>query len=142
MDTRSSLQAYKETQIKTANQGRLIVMLYDGAIRFVNLAIDGLEAGPPQYDQINNHIIKAQDIITELMVSLDRQKGGEIAGNLFKIYIFMSRLLIEGNIKKDITPLDSVRNLLGDLREVWIEVTKKNGHGQDLPETSGINIAG
>ncbi|MFN3245729.1 MAG: flagellar export chaperone FliS, partial [Leptonema sp. (in: bacteria)] len=75
---------YKDTEIQTADQGKLILMLYDGAIRFLNIAIDNMDYR--KYDIVNNNIIKAQDIITELMLSLNMDQGGEIAKNLFNIY--------------------------------------------------------
>ncbi len=95
------VHAYKEIQIKTANQIRLIVMLYDGAIRHLNLALDAFADGHRRYDVINNHIIAAQDILSELTASLDFEKGGVLAKNLFSLYTFMNRQLLEANMKKD-----------------------------------------
>ena len=66
--TKDPYNQYKQTEINTANQGNLIVMLYDGAIKFLNIALENLE--PKTYDIVNNNIIKAQDIITELLLSL------------------------------------------------------------------------
>jgi len=90
---------YKQTQITTANQGKLIVMLYDGAIKFLNIAVDNLN--PRTYDVVNNNIIKAQDIITELLLSLNMDEGGEISQNLFNLYMYFKKQLLEANIKKD-----------------------------------------
>ena len=139
---KSSLQAYRETQIKTANQGTLIVMLYDGALRFVNTAIEKIESCPDQLDAISNYIIKTQDVITELMVSLDLEKGGEVAANLFRIYVFLNQQLIEGNLKKEVDPLRRVKDMLSDLREAWSEVAKKNIREDGSSDFGGVNIAG
>ena len=98
------VNAYKEIQIKTANQIRLIVMLYDGAIRHLNLAIDAFGEGHRRFDAINSHVIAAQDILSELMASLDFDKGGVLAKNLFSLYSFMNRRLLDGNLKKDPAP--------------------------------------
>jgi flagellar protein FliS len=136
------VQTYREIQIKTANQIRLIVMLYDGAIRHVNLALDLFDEGHRRYDAINGHLVAAQDILSELMASLDFEKGGTLAKNLFSIYTFMNRQLLEGNLKKDPAPLVDVKKLLIDLREAWDEISTKKGlEGQAAPAT-GVNIAG
>ncbi|HQO40892.1 MAG TPA: flagellar export chaperone FliS, partial [Spirochaetota bacterium] len=90
---------YKQTQISTANQGKLIVMLYDGAIKFLNIAIENIE--PMRYDVVNTNIIKAQDIITELLLSLNMNEGGEISQNLFSLYMYFKRQLLEANMRKD-----------------------------------------
>ena len=142
LDNRNPLQAYKNTQIKTANQGTLIVMLYDGAMKFITIAVEALNEKPPQLDKISNNIIKAQDIITELMVSLDFEKGGEIAKHLFRLYVFINRQLLEANIKKDTTPLEEAKGLLCDLRAVWVEINKKNNFDGSIPDSRGVNIAG
>ncbi len=142
LNANNPLQAYKETQIKTANQGKLIVMLYDGAIKNINLAIELLGEKKRKLDKISNSIIKAQDIITELIVSLDFEKGGEIAKNLFSIYVFMNRQLLEANIQKSVKPLQDVKHLLMELREAWVEVAKKVGSKTGGTGSSGVNIAG
>jgi len=136
------MNAYKEIQIKTANQIRLIVMLYDGAIRHINLAADAFVEGHRRYDAINNHIIAAQDILSELMASLDFEKGGVLAKNLFSLYSFMTRRLLEGNLKKDPAPLAEVKKLLGDLREAWDEISTRKGLEEKASPASGVNIAG
>ena len=142
MNTNDPVNAYREIQIKTANQIRLIVMLYDGAIRHANLAIDAFQEGHRRYDVINNHIIAAQDILSELMASLDFDKGGVLAKNLFSLYSFMNRRLLEGNLKKDPAPLAEVKKMLGDLREAWDELSTRRGLEENTTPSSGVNIAG
>jgi len=136
------VNAYKEIQIKTANQIRLIVMLYDGAIRHTNLAIDAFQEGHRHFDVINNHIIAAQDILSELMASLDFEKGGALAKNLFSLYSFMNRRLLEGNLQKDSAPIAEVKKMLGDLREAWDEISTRKGLEENTTPSSGVNIAG
>jgi flagellar protein FliS len=136
------VSAYKEIQIKTANQIRLIVMLYDGAIRHVNLAIDAFGEGHRRYDVINAHIIAAQDILSELMASLDFEKGGVLAKNLFSLYSFMNRRLLDGNLKKDPAPLTEVKKMMGDLREAWDEISSRKGLEENNTPATGVNIAG
>jgi len=134
--------AYREIQIKTANQIRLIVMLYDGAIRHINLAVDAFAEGHRRYDAVNSHVIAAQDILSELMASLDFEKGGVLAKNLFSIYSFMGRRLLEGNLAKDKAPLMEVKKLLGDLRDSWDEISNRKGLEEKTTPASGVNIAG
>ena len=138
--TNNPLNAYRETQIKTAGQGRLIVMLYDAAIRQIDLAAAGLDGSEGSPDTVNRAIVKAQDVVTELMVSLDFEKGGEIARGLFNLYFYFNRQMIEANLRKDSGPLREVRRMLDELREAWLQIlgtTPPNLGGQN-----GLNIAG
>lgn len=132
------LKAYKETNIRTASQGKLIVMLYEEAIRQLDLAIQELERKTRKLDLVHNAIVKAQDIVTELMVSLDFEKGGDIARNLLGLYLFFNRQLLEANVRKDSTMLKDVRKLLLELKDAWAQVA----HVQVEEPRSGINIAG
>ncbi len=136
------VNAYREIQIKTANQIRLIVMLYDGAIRHLNLAIDAFAEGHRRYDAINTHLIAAQDILSELMASLDFDKGGVLAKNLFSLYSFMNRRLLDSNLKKDPAPLAEVKKMLGELRDAWDEISTRKGLEENTSPTTGVNIAG
>lgn len=135
------LKAYKETHIKTASGGKLVVMLYDEGLKQIDLAIEKLEKKSKELDAINNAIVKAQDIITELMASLDFEKGGDISKNLFNLYMFFNQQLLDANLRKDVEPIKAVRKLFSDLRGAWVEIVKK-GISSDLPSAGGINIAG
>jgi flagellar secretion chaperone FliS len=137
------IKAYKETQIKTATPGRLIILLYDEAIKCLNLAIDRLKKQTKKLDEINNNVVKAQDVIAELMASLDFDKGGEIAKNLFSLYTFMNKELLHANIKKDPEPMEKVVKMLGDLRIAWIEVSgKADISGANQKEHKGVDLSG
>jgi len=136
------LRSYRETQIKTATPGKLVLMLYDGAIRHLNQALQDMREENRRYDSISNSLIKAQDIITELMISLDFDRGGEIAKNLFGLYVFMNRRLLDGNIRKDSAPVEEVKTLLSELRGAWAEVADKAGVSVESNRSSGVNIAG
>lgn len=136
----SSVQAYRQTSVKTATQGRVIVMLYEEAIKQIDLALDGIRAQDRQLDRINNAIIKAQSIVTELMVSLDMEQGGEIAQNLFRLYMFFNDRLMEGNVKKEEAPLTEVKKLMSELRDAWKQI--ENTAAANKPAAGGLNIAG
>ncbi|MAG13031.1 MAG: flagellar export chaperone FliS [Spirochaetales bacterium] len=134
-------KAYRETQIKTAGQGKLIVMLYDEAIRQVDAAIGGMEGETSALDTISNALIRAQDLVTELMVSLDFEKGGEIAQGLFSLYMYFNQQLVDANIKKDPEPLREIRKMLTELRTAWDQISGTSPPGDDSPKP-GVNIAG
>jgi flagellar secretion chaperone FliS len=141
LSTKNPLNAYRETKIKTASQGQLIIMLYDEAVKQLDIAIDELSRPVRKIDRISNAIIKTQDLITELMVSLDFEKGGDIAKNLLSLYMFFNRQLMEANMKKDPEPLTHVRKMVFELRSAWTEVIQKNR--SEMGEAgSGVNIAG
>jgi len=142
LNNTNPLNAYKETQIKTANQGKLIVMLYDGAIKNLNLAIDTLAKKHHSYDAASNAIVKTQDIVAELMVSLDFEKGGEIARNLFSLYTFINNQLLNANLKKEVEPLEQIKKMLMELRDAWAEIARKGAAQAGSRAQGGVNIAG
>jgi len=109
--------AYQDTAVTTQSKGRLIVMLYDGAIKFLKLAIEEIEKKNPEAK--GKYIIKAKDIINELNMVLDMEAGGEIAQNLRRLYLFMNRHLSEANIKQDPQKIREVITLLEELNQSW-----------------------
>lgn len=134
------LHAYKETKVRTAGQGKLIVMLYDEAIKQIDIALQHMEKKSKKFDSVHNSIVKAQDVVTELTVSLDFERGGEIAKNLFNLYMFFNRQLMEGNVQKDPVLIKDVRRLLSQLREAWVQIAHTQVEGPS--SASGVNIAG
>jgi flagellar protein FliS len=115
--------AYRETGVKTASKGRLIVMLYDGAIKELTGALNKIGAGGRinvyELDKFNSCCIKAQEIITELMVSLDMEGGSEIAENLMSLYLFFNQELLQANINRDRTKISFVLEMMSTLRDSW-----------------------
>ncbi|MBN1499069.1 MAG: flagellar export chaperone FliS [Spirochaetes bacterium] len=126
---------YKQTQINTANQGKLIVMLYDGAIKFLNIAIENMQ--PKTYDIVNNNILKAQDIITELMLSLNMNEGGQISQNLMSLYIYFKKRMIEANIQKNTEILKEIVKLMLELRDAWEQISAKESKNDNYRESKG-----
>lgn len=116
---------YKTTQIQTATPGQLILMLYQGAIKFCKISKISIE--DKDFIKANKYLIKVQDIITELTISLDMKSGSEIAKNLSSLYEYMNRKLLEANIKKDIEIISEVQSLLEELESAWQEAVKKTG---------------
>jgi flagellar protein FliS len=123
-------------------------MLYDGAVKRLDNALELLEmnAGgkknPGRIEQVGKAIMKAQEIVTELMVSLDFEQGGAIAKNLFSLYTWFNQELLGANIAQDYKRLLTVRNMINELRGAWVEtVAKTSAEGFGRP-AGGINIAG
>jgi flagellar protein FliS len=145
---KNALSTYKETRIKTASQGQLIIMLYDEAVKQLDRAVNLLEMNktgkkdPSRIEHIGKAVMKTQEIITELMVSLDFEQGGEIAKNLFSIYTWFNRELLEANISQDLKRISDVRILFDELRGAWQEIFTKNSAEMVNREVLGVNIAG
>jgi flagellar protein FliS len=120
-------QSYRTLAVETAGPGRLILMLFDGALRFLNGAQSGfdLEDLRERNETINNNLIKVQNIVTELQRSLDLDQGGEFAGNMYALYDFMNNQIMEANMKKAVEPIQTVARLLGEIREAWVEMLEK-----------------
>jgi len=116
------IAAYQDNSVTTQRKDRLIVLLYDGAIKFMNLAIKELQAGNLQTK--GQYINKAQDIINELNAVLDMKAGGEIASNLRKLYCFMHRRLSEANIKRDPQMIQEVIRLMEELNQSWKAISR------------------
>jgi len=115
------LSAYREHAVVTQSPGRLIVMLYEGAIRFLQQAITAMEN--KDFEQKAKLFARAMDIINELDFALNMEEGGEIAMNLHKLYGFMRRHLTDASIKMDTQRVRDVIACLEDLNEGWKAVT-------------------
>lgn len=122
---------YLETAVETASPARLIVMLYDGAIRFINEALYAMQQR--DYETQNARLQRAQKILAELISSLDFDKGGEIAENLFRLYTYMYNQLVEANINDDAARLEHVVGLLSEIREAWDTVAAESEAQVTLP---------
>jgi len=137
------LAAYKETHIKTASGGKLILMIYNEAVRQLDIALEAIENKNNKLENASNSIIKAQDLITELIVSLDFEKGGEIANSLFSLYMFFNKQLMEANMNKDVNILKNIRIYLVDLKSAWTQAVAASGMDNGYNgRSSGVNIAG
>jgi len=139
--TSDPLSAYRQTRVKTASQGQLIVMLYDEGLRQIKAAETELGGDQPQLDFVHNAIVKTQDIVTELMVSLDFEQGGDIAQNLFHLYMYFNQKLIDANLSKDVAGLQEVHGLMTDLRDAWATIESSAGRTEHRA-TGGVNLAG
>jgi len=122
MGATSGISAYRQTAVTTQTRGRLIVLLYEGAIKFLKQAKRELEAG--DYVAKGEFINKAMAIINELDACLDLEGGGEIAQNLRRLYQFMLRHLADANLQRDPVRIQDVIDCLTDLNEGWKTITR------------------
>lgn len=114
---------YNRTKVETLTPGKLLLMLYDGALNNLDQAREAI-AGK-DIARAHEHIIKTQDIIMELMATLNMDY--EISGSLYRLYEYMQQRLVESNIKKDPQILAEVATMIGDLRQTWEEAIKSLG---------------
>ena len=118
-------KSYQLNDILTAPPGRLVVLLYDGAGRFLRQAAAAMRAGDIQ--RSNASMQRAEAIIDELLVTLNYEQGGELAASLRDVYLFCRRLLNESRLERDAEKIDSVVGLLGELREAWAQIDPTTG---------------
>jgi len=113
-------QAYREASVMTASPEQLVVMLYDGAGRFLRQA-EGAMNGGGSWLQASQKLSRAEAIIDELLATLDMD-AGEIAERLQAIYVFCKTRLIEARLDRDPGRVDQVARLLGELRDAWATI--------------------
>ncbi|HSV55510.1 MAG TPA: flagellar export chaperone FliS [Magnetospirillaceae bacterium] len=139
------LSAYRETRVKTASPGQLIVMLYDEAVKQCDIALDlfgkDVHRNPQLIEGVHRALSKVQDIITELTAALDFEAGGEIAQNLFSLYLYFNRELLAADMDKDGSRIQALRGMLGELRSAWASAAAQTANS-GTEARSGVNIAG
>ncbi len=133
----TAYQAYRTTQIQTASPTELILLLYDGAIKWCKQAV--MHLGSSDLEAAHQALVKAQDIISELNVSLDFSASQEIAQGLSQLYDYMYDRLVESNIKKEAEPITEVIGMLEEMREMWAEVARA-AQSQGPSITAGLDI--
>lgn len=119
--------AYQENRVMTQTPGRVVVMLYDGAIKFLRQAIAELEAG--KFIEKGKSISRAGDILQELNITLNMEAGGEIAQNLRQLYAFMQERLFQANMQKDADMIRDTIRLLEELNDGWKAVATGKAAG-------------
>lgn len=123
-----NIKNYQNVQILTADGVRLIVMLYDGVVRFNNCAQLAIEAGDIQGR--NNNINRSLAIISELMNSLNMEHGGDVARKLESLYDFSMQQLTAANMKNDAAPLGVVNKIITELKGGWEAIASKKPAGE------------
>ena len=122
-----SAEVYRQQQIMTATPEALTLMLYNGAIKFINESIEASKK--KEYEKANTSCIKAQNIISEFRLTLKMEY--EISKNLLALYNYAYDRLVEGNMNEDITKLEEAKDILSELRDAWNQAMKavKNEKG-------------
>lgn len=125
--SQSAQYTYQATQISTATKEQLLLITYDIGIRSCRVAEGALDCENKiqDLDLANREILRAQDVIRELMVTLNTEKGGEMAQNLMRLYDYMYQQLVEANIKKEAKNVTVVRTMLEELKGTWEEALMK-----------------
>ena len=133
MNTRAT-QAYMQTNVGTADQGRLLLMLYDGALKFLQQAREKMLE--KDYAAKGILISKVIDIVNELSSSLNMERGGDLAVNLSNLYFLCTARLLEANLKMSVERLDSVSQILSGLRSAYAQIIDKPEAKQAVAEIS------
>jgi flagellar secretion chaperone FliS len=127
-------QAYTESSVMTAPPEKLVVMLYDGAIRFLRQSALAMRAG--NREVAVNRVRRAEAIIDELNMTLDMTQG-QIPTGLRSIYLFSKRHLSEAVVERDADRIDEVLKLLGELREAWQQIAGQAAAASDSASAAG-----
>ena len=121
-------QQYRATKVETAGSVDLVVMLYQGAVKFIRLAVEALEQD--DHKTAHTNFVRAQDIVVELLGSLNREAGGQIATQLAGVYDYCFRRLIHANVKKDVVPAQEVLGIFRDLGKAWQQIALQQRQAQ------------
>ncbi|MFP6899576.1 MAG: flagellar export chaperone FliS [Opitutales bacterium] len=124
-------RSYKTQSIETASPGKLVLMLFDGALRFMDAAKKGFEEEDftKRNEDVNNNLIRAQNIVMELQGSLDMSVKGDLPGTLYRLYDFVVYQLQQANLKKDSKPIAHAYKTISELREAWEEMLSQDQEG-------------
>lgn len=120
---------YQATRISTATKEQLLLITYDIGIKACRTAENAMlgktNGGTPDYDLANREVIRAQEVIRELMVTLNREKAGDVGDKLIQLYEYMYQLLVDANIKKEPDNIRTVCGMLEELKQTWEEALIK-----------------
>lgn len=130
MNARTSpWQSYRQVATQTASPGQLILMLYDGALRFLETALKAFGEDDPleHFQTINNNVQRAQAILQELSSALNVQQGGQLAETLQALYHYLDRRLQESNVRKEPAGIKEAIDRLTVLRDAWAQMLRDPG---------------
>ena len=142
----NAYNAYQKTNVNTASQGRLVVLLYEGIIKQLTLAETYIEEDgkikPNNIEKFGICIQKAQAIITELQVSLDMEKGGDIARNLMSLYVYFNEELMDATISHNKQKIEFVLKMTNELAESWRIIANSTANAPAAKVANALNIVG
>ena len=140
-------KSYRKIATQTAPPGQLVLMLYDGAIRFLERGLTGFADGDPAESNmtVHNNFQRASDIIRELNLCLNMQEGGETAGTLRRLYDYFDRRILESDMRKQPEGAREVIRHLTVLRDAWASMLNgQNGAvlaGATETQVAALNMA-
>ncbi|PFG04673.1 flagellar export chaperone FliS [Bacillus sp. es.034] len=126
MAVNNPYQTYQNNSVTTASPGELTLMLYNGCLKFITLAKKGIQNHDIEMKNVN--IQKAQNIVSELMVTLNMDM--DVSKNMMSLYDFINRRLIDGNIKNDVEAIEEAEGLIIEFRDTWKELIQLNRQKQ------------
>ena len=118
----NAYNTYKNNSVNYASKEQLLLMLLDGAVKYAKIGRQAIIDNDIQ--KKHDNIVRTQDIFYELMISLDKNAGGEWVENLYAVYEFINHRLTEANMKKDVKIMDEVIPLIEEVRDLWNEAYK------------------
>lgn len=146
MAYQNAYTAYQRNNVSTASQGRLVVLLYEGAEKHLTAALSLFDSNDKikasNIEQFGIHIQKTQAIITELQVSLDMEKGGEISRNLMSLYVYFNEELMDATISHNKTKIQFVLKMISELAESWRMVANSTANAPAAKVANALNIEG
>ena len=132
MQSSNAYSTYKNNSVNYASKEQLLLMLLDGSVKFAKIARKGIQEN--NIVLAHENIIKAENIFYELILSLDVEKGGDWAVKLSQVYDFITRRLMEANLKKDIDILDEVIPLIEEIKNIWNEAYDISKGKKKIPQ--------
>jgi flagellar protein FliS len=128
----AAAKAYGNNRVNTATQAELTLMLYEGAVKFGNIAIEALEK--KDYATVNTNIQKCRNIVVELTTTLDKKYP--VANDFKQLYDYIFALLVEANMKKDMELLQRAVSELRDMRDIWKQIMSRTKSPQTVLHTN------
>lgn len=141
--TPANTTRYLETQVLTASREQLLVMLYDGAIRFGEQARESLAA--KELERTHDLLVRAQRIVIELWCALNPEVDPELSKSLGGLYAFLYLRLVNANVEHDPVALEEAIQILKSLRQTWMDAVDKSRRGEsaaDASDTSSLQLTG
>jgi len=139
---RKQQKTYWTTQVTTASGEKLVLLLFDGIVRFCEAARQAYSAQPVQFEAGGQAIQRAQAVVMELLYTLNREKGGEVAENLARLHAYAFKCLIQANMARDVEKLNEVVFMYSGLRAAWSQAMGSLGSsGQAAPAAAGGGAA-
>ena len=132
----NGIQSYRRTKVMTADPRKLVMLCYEGAID--NLKVGKQRIAEEDYEGRSKSLGKAQDIIGELLCSLNSEEGGSIAKGLDSLYNYMLRRIIHADLKNDLRAIEEVIGMLTELKAAWQEIFCQQG-SEMSPEKAGFD---